>query len=413
MSAKNVSRKPRVRFPEFSDAWETKPLSYVLTVKGKRNYDNKYGKEHVLSVSGELGIVNQIEHLGRSYAGVVVDNYHTVEHGDVVYTKSPLRSNPYGIIKANKGPPGIVSTLYAVYEVKDGHNFSFWDRYFELDERTNNYLMPLVHKGAKNDMKINNERVLIDPIYVPSFPEQTKIAMFFDLLDRKLAILKRKRGLLAEYKRGVLQKLFAQELRFKQPDGSMFPSWEEKFLGQVASFLKGKGVSKTETRNGGGTPCIRYAELYTLYGQVINEPVSSTGEPASSLLLSEGGEVLVPASGESALDIATFACVKRAGIALGGDLNVIRLNPEIDGEFLARYLTFHRSLEVAQLAQGNSVVHLYGAQLAKIKIDIPDINEQRKIADFATVLDLKIEAVAEQITQIEAFKKALLQQMFV
>jgi type I restriction enzyme S subunit len=114
---KQQSKKPLIRFPEFKDAWEHKRLNELLSEAKKRNEDLKYGKDKVLSVSGELGIVNQIEHLGRSYAGVSVHQYHVVEVGDIVYTKSPLKANPFGIIKLNKGKAGIVSTLYAVYKV--------------------------------------------------------------------------------------------------------------------------------------------------------------------------------------------------------------------------------------------------------------------------------------------------------
>ena len=90
-------------------------LSTVLRENKERNESLRYGKEDVLSVSGEEGVVNQVQLLGRSYAGESVAPYHVVETGDIVYTKSPLKSDPYGIIKQNRGKPGIVSTLYAVY----------------------------------------------------------------------------------------------------------------------------------------------------------------------------------------------------------------------------------------------------------------------------------------------------------
>ena len=106
-----------------------------------------------MSVSGDFGIVNQIEFQGRSFAGASVANYGVVETGDIVYTKSPLKSNPYGIIKANKGKNGIVSTLYAVYKPKQSANPEFVQNYFEQDARMNNYMHPLVNKGAKNDMR--------------------------------------------------------------------------------------------------------------------------------------------------------------------------------------------------------------------------------------------------------------------
>lgn len=116
---KQQTAKPVIRFPEFTDHWNNTKLSELLKEAKKRNADLKYTKDEVLSVSGEMGIVNQIEHLGRSYAGVSVHQYHIVEVGDIVYTKSPLKANPYGIIKQNKKKAGIVSTLYAVYNVKE------------------------------------------------------------------------------------------------------------------------------------------------------------------------------------------------------------------------------------------------------------------------------------------------------
>ena len=176
---KQQTAKPVIRFPEFTDHWNNTKLSELLKEAKKRNTDLKYSKDEVLSVSGEMGIVNQIEHLGRSYAGVSVHQYHVVEVGDIVYTKSPLKANPYGIIKQNKKKAGIVSTLYAVYNVKEERaHGEFIEHYFSLDENTNRYLRPLVKKGAKNDMKISNAYVLHDKIFVPSVAEQKKITIF-------------------------------------------------------------------------------------------------------------------------------------------------------------------------------------------------------------------------------------------
>ena len=111
-------KKPRIRFKGFTEAWEQRELSDYLEVSNEKNTNDIYGKQDVLSVSGDYGIVNQIEFQGRSFAGASVSNYGVVYTNDIVYTKSPLNSNPYGIIKTNKGKTGIVSTLYAVYHLK-------------------------------------------------------------------------------------------------------------------------------------------------------------------------------------------------------------------------------------------------------------------------------------------------------
>jgi type I restriction enzyme S subunit len=189
-------------------AWQTKRLSHFLTVSKRINTDMEYDKSDVLSVSGEYGIVNQIEFQGRSFAGESVHNYGVVETGDIVYTKSPLKSNPYGIIKVNKGKPGIVSTLYAVYTVKDNSIGEYFDYYFQLDDNTNSYLRPLVHKGAKNDMKISNARVLIDPITVPSKKEQMKICQYLNALDVKIEETREQLTQTQTFKKGLLQKMF-------------------------------------------------------------------------------------------------------------------------------------------------------------------------------------------------------------
>ena len=171
--------------------WEQRKLEDYLTVSTERNTGNIYGRSDVLSVSGDYGIVNQIEFQGRSFAGALVSNYGVVQTGDVVYTKSPLKSNPYGIIKTNKGKPGIVSTLYAVYHPKENAFSDFIQVYFEQHARMNNYMHPLVNKGAKNDMKVSAENALKGPVCFPSRIEQESISAFFSVLDNLITLHQR------------------------------------------------------------------------------------------------------------------------------------------------------------------------------------------------------------------------------
>lgn len=181
-----------------SFAWEQRKLEDYLEVSREKNREELLGKEDVLSVSGEFGIVNQIEFQGRSFAGASVANYGVVETGDVVYTKSPLKSNPYGIIKTNKGKIGIVSTLYAVYKPKKNVDSEFVQIYFESDSRMNSYMHPLVNKGAKNDMKVSDANALKGPVVFPKIEEQTVISQYFDSLDN-LITLHQREHIRAEY----------------------------------------------------------------------------------------------------------------------------------------------------------------------------------------------------------------------
>ncbi|WP_295358907.1 restriction endonuclease subunit S [uncultured Succiniclasticum sp.] len=208
MFPKNDSKFPEIRFRGFTDAWEQRKLSHYLDVSTEKNVDNNYTKDDVLSVSGDYGIVNQIEFKGRSFAGESVSNYGIVKSGDVVYTKSPLNSNPFGIIKANKGKAGIVSTLYAIYHPKNNVVSNFIQNYFEQNARVNNYLHPLVNKGAKNDMKVSSENALKGIVVFPGLYEQTIISSMFAKLDNLITLHQRKLEKLKNIKKSMLEKMF-------------------------------------------------------------------------------------------------------------------------------------------------------------------------------------------------------------
>ena len=191
MFPKQGSKVPEIRFNGFTDDWEQRKLEDYITVSIEKNTGNIYGRSDVLSVSGDYGIVNQIEFQGRSFAGASVSNYGVVQTGDIVYTKSPLNSNPYGIIKTNKGKTGIVSTLYAVYHPKENVFSDFVQLYFEQHARMNNYMHPLVNKGAKNDMKVSAENALKGPVCFPLYIEQESISAFFSVLDNLITLHQR------------------------------------------------------------------------------------------------------------------------------------------------------------------------------------------------------------------------------
>ena len=176
-----------MRFPEFSGEWTKTLLNNYLEENKERNKRGIFTKNHVLSVSGDFGIVNQIELLGRSFAGKSVLDYHVVRTGNIVYTKSPLKEYPYGIVKVNGGVDGIVSTLYAVYKVKETANGKFVEYYFGLPNRTNRYFKPIVRIGAKHDMKIGNDEVLANYVVFPCVDEQKRISDFICLLDERIA----------------------------------------------------------------------------------------------------------------------------------------------------------------------------------------------------------------------------------
>ncbi|KRL54491.1 restriction endonuclease subunit S [Furfurilactobacillus rossiae] len=206
---KNGDKTPRLRFAGFTDNWVQRKLEDILTVSLKRNSDNLFTRKDVLSVSGEYGVVNQIMFQGRSFAGKNLENYHVLQQGGIVYTKSPLKNNPYGIIKANRGKTGIVSTLYAVYQVKDNSIPELINFYFEINSTVNNYLRPLVNKGAKNDMKVRDTDVLKGKIiWSEDLNEQTEIVNLLDRITSLIAVNEHKLDSFCELKQAYLQKLF-------------------------------------------------------------------------------------------------------------------------------------------------------------------------------------------------------------
>lgn len=198
--------------------------------------------------------------------------------------------------------------------------------------------------------------------------------------------------------------------RLRFPEFRQDDPWAVRALGSDATFEKGRGVSKAEVDPNGRHQCIRYGELYTRYGEVIREVVSRTNAADATLFFSRINDVIVPASGETKEDIATASCVLLDGVALGGDLNVIR-SPH-NGVFLSYLLNGSKRRELAKVAQGDTVVHLYPRQLAVLWVAFPDSVEQQKIADCLTSLDEVIAAQGRKVEALKAHKRGLMQQLF-
>nr|WP_042893346.1 restriction endonuclease subunit S [Acinetobacter junii] len=196
------------------------------------------------------------------------------------------------------------------------------------------------------------------------------------------------------------------KLRFKEFDGD----WSPYVLKDFVSFRKGKGISKADISENGINECIRYGELYTTYGQVIDHIHSKTNVSKSECILSKAGDVIIPASGETQIDIATASCVLHDDIILSGDLNI--LSHKENGSWLAYYLSSAKKLEIAQLAQGNSVVHLYSSQLKDLKINKPSKEEQTKIASFLSNVDEKISQLTQKHALLSQYKQGMMQKLF-
>ena len=193
-------------------------------------------------------------------------------------------------------------------------------------------------------------------------------------------------------------------LRFPEFSGE----WKETTLGKIAEITKGSGISKDQLSEQ-GSPCILYGELYTKYkSEIINEVYSRTELDSSPLVKSKANDVIIPCSGETAIDISTARCVLFNNILLGGDLNIIRLKYD-DGGFFAYQLNGARKKDIARVAQGVSVVHLYGENLKQIRVYYPNIEEQRKITHLLSLIDGRIATQNKIIEKLQSLIKGIAQ----
>ena len=202
-------------------------------------------------------------------------------------------------------------------------------------------------------------------------------------------------------------KLNVPHLRFPEFEGE----WEKCKLGDIATLTKGSGISKDQ-RSATGTPCILYGELYTTYkSEVIDYVVSKTDISDKNLVRSCANDIIIPSSGETAIDISTARCVLSPDVLLGGDLNIIRLK-DGDGRFFSYQLNGVRKHDIAKIAQGVSVVHLYGESIKGLMVSFPSNKEQQKISTLLSLIDERIATQSKLIEDLKKLKSAIVEKVF-
>ena len=202
-------------------------------------------------------------------------------------------------------------------------------------------------------------------------------------------------------------KLNVPHLRFPEFHGE----WEKCKLGDIATLTKGSGISKDQ-RSATGTPCILYGELYTTYkSEVIDYVVSKTDISDKNLVRSCANDIIIPSSGETAIDISTARCVLSPDVLLGGDLNIIRLK-DGDGRFFSYQLNGVRKHDIAKIAQGVSVVHLYGESIKGLTVSFPSNKEQQKISTLLSLIDERIATQSKLIEKLESLIKGISSRIF-
>lgn len=229
-------------------------------------------------------------------------------------------------------------------------------------------LLGLVDSSGHGTGRLDTEALATFPVLVPPIATQRRVVRMLAVWDAAVGVTER----LFLAKRVELVSLLAT-VAANSPGRSTQ-------LGDICDIFRGQGLTKDDLRVEGAYPCILYGELHTTYGEVVTEVRSRTDvlTPTRSLR----GDVLIPSSSETSEDLANASAVNRDDVLLGGDINILRSKypGEYDAEYLAYYLTHCRRREIARLAQGNSIVHLYGRDIARLEVTLPSIEQQVRIA---------------------------------
>ena len=380
--------KPKIRFKGYTDEWEQRKFSDVVDIGSGMDYKHlEEGDIPVYGTGGYMLSVNKA--LSDDKDAVGIGRKGTID-------------KPY-ILRA---PFWTVDTLFYCIP-KENYDLDFTSCIFQnvdwkkKDESTG---VPSLSKVIINNVETAT----------PTVEEQKKIGDYFRSLDHLITLHHRKYEETQKLKKYMLQKMLPQNGR-KVPEirfSGFTEEWEQRKLRDIAEFSKGSGYSKGDLIES-GTPIILYGRLYTKYETSISE-VDTYVEAKDGSVYSKGGEVIVPASGETAEDIARAATVDKSGVILGGDLNVVSPNEDINSAFLAISISHGNSQrELAKKAQGKSVVHIHNEEIKNLVVPFPAKAEQNKIVEYFSNLDNLITLHQQKCDELRNVKKFMLQNMFI
>lgn len=360
--------KPKIRFKGYNDEWEQRKLGEVAQEFKSGNFL----KADEIDIAGDYPVYG-----GNSLRGYTSTYNHDGEFALIGRQGALCGNMNYSVGKA-------YFTEHAVVVEADENN----------DTRFLYCMLDIMNLGQYSDQSAQpglavNKLIKLENFF-PQKEEQQQIGWYFNTLDRLITLHQR-----------IIYK-FSEKLTF---------TWEQRKLGDIAEFSKGSGYSKGDLIES-GTPIILYGRLYTKYETSISE-VDTYVKAKDGSVYSKGGEVIVPASGETAEDIARAATVDKSGIILGGDLNVVSPNEDINSAFLAISISHGNSQrELAKKAQGKSVVHIHNEEIKNLVVPFPAKAEQNKIEEYFSNLDNIITLHQRKYDEMKTLKKYMLQKMF-
>ena len=392
------SDAPAIRFKGFSDAWEQRKVSELFRVT----------RGYVLAAT-------QTETTKTDEKPYPVYSSQTKDKGLMGYYKDYLYEDAitWTTDGANAGTVN--------YRAGKFYCTNVCGVLLSNEVKANQMIAEALNSVAKGyvsyvgNPKLMNNVMADIVIQIPTQAEEREqLSSFFAKLDNLITLHQRKFEKLTNVKKSMLKKMFPQngssypEIRFK---GFTDP-WEQRKAIDIADYSKGNGYSKGDLTDA-GTPIILYGRLYTKYQFAISE-VDTFAVPRNGAVYSQGNEVIVPASGETAEDIARASAVEKSGVLLGGDLNILRPFDFINPLFLALAISNGEpQKELAKKAQGKSVVHIHNTDIQEVTIAYPSRTEQDRIVSVFCQLDHLITLHQRELEKLQSIKKALLEKMFV
>ncbi len=238
---------------------------------------------------------------------------------------------------------------------------------------------------------------------LPPLDEQNRIVAVLETWDKAVNRLAKKIDIKKKIKKGLMQKLLTGKLRLS----GFNEKWQIVKLGDICDIKKGKDLSKEKLIDNGKNKCILYGELYTRYKEIITDVISRTNYDEG--IRSVSGDILIPASTTTnAMDLAIATCLSVKDVLLAGDINILRQKKKYNSNFFALYLTYTKKHNLARLAQGITIVHLYGKDCKDLKLELPSIEEQSAIADIIISANKEIEALEQILKNYKNQKTYLL-----
>ncbi|MFW7393458.1 restriction endonuclease subunit S [Vagococcus fluvialis] len=411
MENKNV---PSIRFKGFIDDWEQRKLSEIVILYGGNAFKSSDSKKE-----GTRWL--KIANIGFNRIDWSTSSYLPKEYWEK-YEEYQLKKNDYvmaltrpilnGTLKISKiDQESLLNQRIAKLDFTTDYEFGF--QLLKMSRTVSLIENELAGTDPPNLSSKNLDNINIE--ITSSNEEQTKIGTFFKQLDKTIALHERELELLNLTKKGFLQQLFTN-------NSQLFPNirfsdfqeeWKQHRLENVAKFSKGKGYTKNDLVQY-GFKIILYGRMYTKYETII-ESIDTYVENNDDCIFSFKDDVIMPSSGESSLDIVRASVVPYAGIILGGDINIIELDKKIMNPIFIALSISNGTLkkEISNLAQGNSVVHLYNSELKKVNVQSPVIQEQEIISNFFKQLDKIITLREKELENLKNVKSAFLQKIFV